>query len=78
MSRVQLALNVNDIDEAVSFYTKLFGTGPAKRRPRVRELRHPRAAAQARPAGEPQVFGAIEALAHRVQLRSPGRPGLEC
>jgi catechol 2,3-dioxygenase-like lactoylglutathione lyase family enzyme len=30
---VQLALNVNDIDEAVSFYTKLFGTEPAKRRP---------------------------------------------
>ena len=26
MSRVQLALNVNDIDEAVSFYTALFGT----------------------------------------------------
>src|SRR5579859_7754062 len=33
MSRVQLALNVNDIDEAVSFYTRLFGTEPAKRRP---------------------------------------------
>jgi len=33
VSRVQLALNVNDIDEAVSFYTALFGTGPAKRRP---------------------------------------------
>jgi catechol 2,3-dioxygenase-like lactoylglutathione lyase family enzyme len=33
MSRVQLALNVNDIDAAVSFYTTLFGTGPAKRRP---------------------------------------------
>ena len=33
MSRVQLALNVNDIDEAVGFYTKLFGTEPAKRRP---------------------------------------------
>jgi catechol 2,3-dioxygenase-like lactoylglutathione lyase family enzyme len=32
VSRVQLALNVNDIDEAVDFYTKLFGTGPAKRR----------------------------------------------
>jgi catechol 2,3-dioxygenase-like lactoylglutathione lyase family enzyme len=32
MSRVQLALNVNDLDEAVAFYTKLFGTGPAKRR----------------------------------------------
>ena len=33
MSRVQLALNVNDIDEAVSFYAKLFGTEPAKRKP---------------------------------------------
>jgi catechol 2,3-dioxygenase-like lactoylglutathione lyase family enzyme len=33
MSRVQLALNVNDIDEAVAFYTTLFGTQPAKRRP---------------------------------------------
>src|SRR5580704_8195075 len=33
VSRVQLALNVNDIDEAVHFYTKLLGGGPAKRRP---------------------------------------------
>ncbi len=33
MSRVQLALNVNDIDQAVAFYSKLFGTEPAKRRP---------------------------------------------
>jgi catechol 2,3-dioxygenase-like lactoylglutathione lyase family enzyme len=33
MSRVQLALNVNDIEEAVAFYSKLFGSGPAKRRP---------------------------------------------
>jgi catechol 2,3-dioxygenase-like lactoylglutathione lyase family enzyme len=33
VSRVQLALNVNDIDEAVTFYTKLFGAEPAKRRP---------------------------------------------
>ena len=33
MSRVQLALNVSDINEAVEFYTKLFGTGPAKRQP---------------------------------------------
>lgn len=32
-SRLQLALNVNDIDEAVAFYSKLFGTQPAKRRP---------------------------------------------
>ena len=33
MSRVQLALNVTDIDDAVEFYAKLFGTEPAKRRP---------------------------------------------
>jgi catechol 2,3-dioxygenase-like lactoylglutathione lyase family enzyme len=33
VSRVQLALNVNDIDEAVTFYSKLFGVQPAKRRP---------------------------------------------
>jgi catechol 2,3-dioxygenase-like lactoylglutathione lyase family enzyme len=33
MSRIQLALNVNDIDEAVTFYSKLFGAEPAKRRP---------------------------------------------
>ncbi len=33
MSRVQLALNVADMDGAVEFYSKLFGTGPAKRRP---------------------------------------------
>jgi catechol 2,3-dioxygenase-like lactoylglutathione lyase family enzyme len=31
--RVQLALNVRDVDAAVEFYTKLFGVGPAKRRP---------------------------------------------
>ena len=32
MSRIQLALNVKDIDAAVNFYSKLFGTEPAKRR----------------------------------------------
>jgi catechol 2,3-dioxygenase-like lactoylglutathione lyase family enzyme len=30
MSRVQLALNVEDLDGAVAFYSKLFGTAPAK------------------------------------------------
>ncbi len=30
MSRVQLALNVNDIDSAIEFYSKLFATEPAK------------------------------------------------
>jgi catechol 2,3-dioxygenase-like lactoylglutathione lyase family enzyme len=33
MSRLQLALNVSDIDEAVTFYSKFFATEPAKRRP---------------------------------------------
>ena len=33
MSRVQLALNVSDIDAAVAFYSKLFATEPAKRKP---------------------------------------------
>lgn len=33
MSRVQLALNVSDLDEAVGFYSKLFDTPPAKQRP---------------------------------------------
>ena len=33
MSRVQLALNVDDIDAAVAFYSQLFDAEPAKRRP---------------------------------------------
>ncbi|MCX7593649.1 MAG: VOC family protein [Fischerella sp.] len=33
MSRLQLALNVSDIDAAVDFYSKLFQAEPAKRRP---------------------------------------------
>lgn len=33
MPRVQLALNVSDIEGAVDFYSKLFGVPPAKRRP---------------------------------------------
>ncbi|BBY37758.1 cadmium transporter [Mycobacterium mantenii] len=33
MSRVQLALNVDNLDEAITFYTKLFGVEPAKTKP---------------------------------------------
>ena len=33
MSRVQLALNVDNLDVAVAFYSKLFNTEPAKRKP---------------------------------------------
>ncbi len=33
MSRIQLALNVDDLDESIAFYSRLFGTEPAKVRP---------------------------------------------
>lgn len=33
MSRIQLALNVDDLDAAITFYSKLFGTSPAKVKP---------------------------------------------
>jgi catechol 2,3-dioxygenase-like lactoylglutathione lyase family enzyme len=33
MSRLQLALNVDDLDASVAFYRKLFGAEPAKLRP---------------------------------------------
>ena len=33
MSRVQLALNVDNLDEAITFYSKLFNTEPAKVKP---------------------------------------------
>lgn len=34
MSRVQLALNVSNLEQAIAFYSKLFGVGPAKVRER--------------------------------------------
>ena len=33
MSRVQLALNVSNLEEAIAFYSRLFGAEPAKTRP---------------------------------------------
>jgi catechol 2,3-dioxygenase-like lactoylglutathione lyase family enzyme len=33
MSRIQLALNVNDLEESIAFYSALFGAEPAKRKP---------------------------------------------
>jgi lactoylglutathione lyase len=33
MSRAQLALNVDDLDKAITFYSKLFGIAPAKVKP---------------------------------------------
>jgi catechol 2,3-dioxygenase-like lactoylglutathione lyase family enzyme len=33
VSRIQLALDVDDLESAVTFYSKLFGAEPAKRKP---------------------------------------------
>ena len=33
MSRIQLALDVDDLEASIAFYTALLGTGPSKRRP---------------------------------------------
>ena len=33
MSRLQLALNVDDLDASIAFYSTLFGTSPAKTKP---------------------------------------------
>jgi catechol 2,3-dioxygenase-like lactoylglutathione lyase family enzyme len=33
MSRVQLAINVDDLETSIDFYSRLFGTEPAKVRP---------------------------------------------
>ena len=33
MSRIQLALNVDDLDASIAFYSRLFATEPAKVRP---------------------------------------------
>ena len=33
MSRIQLAINVTDLDKAITFYSRLFDTAPAKVKP---------------------------------------------
>ena len=33
MARIQLALDVTDLDAAVDFYSRMLGVGPAKRKP---------------------------------------------
>ena len=33
MSRIQLALNVDDLETSIAFYSALFGTAPAKTKP---------------------------------------------
>ena len=45
MSRVQLALNVDDLDAAITFYSKLFGSRPAKAQPAISVGQHSHRAA---------------------------------
>src|SRR5438128_1772524 len=83
MSRVQLALNVPDIDEAVDFYSKLFATEPAKRRsgyanfaiadPPLKLVLFEKADADARlnHLGV-EVMSADEVSAHQARLTSEG------
>jgi catechol 2,3-dioxygenase-like lactoylglutathione lyase family enzyme len=54
MSRVQLALNVADLEESIDFYTKLFGAPPAKIRDGYANFATAEVmAADTRVAGEP-------------------------
>src|SRR5690349_10891983 len=53
VSRVPLALNVNDLDESIAFYTKLFDTD-GQDPPRLRQLRRRRAAAETGAHREPR------------------------
>ena len=47
--RLQLALNVDDLDAAIDFYTRMFGVGPVKVKPGYANFADRVAAAQARP-----------------------------
>ena len=72
-TRVQLALNVEDIDAATAFYTKLFGVGAPQAATRVRELLRRGPATQAGPVREPLGVGASQPPRHRDH-EARGRP----
>ena len=83
MSRLQLALNVPDIDEAVDFYTKMFATEPAKRRPgyanfaiadpplKLVLFEHAGAGSRLNHLGV-EVMSTAEVLAHQTRLTDEG------
>ncbi len=54
MSRVQLALNVDNLDEAITFYPKLFNTHPAKVKPGYANFAVTEPPPETGPAGEPR------------------------
>ena len=83
MSRVQLALNVTDIDTAVNFYSKLFRTEPAKRKPgyanfaidepalKLVLIENPQAAGRLNHLGV-EVFSTAEVAAAQQRLEGEG------
>ena len=77
MSRVQLALNVDDLDEAIGFYTKLFATEPAKVRPGYANFAVAEPPLKLVLIETPGAGGTLNHLGVEVELhrRSGGRPG---
>jgi catechol 2,3-dioxygenase-like lactoylglutathione lyase family enzyme len=76
MARLQLALNVSDLDEAIEFYTKLFDTPPAKLRPgyanfAVSDPPLKLVLIEAAEGREPGVGGALNHLG--VEVETPAR-----
>ncbi len=74
MARVQLALNVSDLEEAVGFYSKLFGAEPAKRQPgyanfAISDPPLKLVLIEAPDAREPGITGALNHLG--VEVESP-------
>ena len=69
MSRVQLALNVADLDASIEFYTKLFQTEPAEDPRRVRQLRDRRPAPETGPVHRPGRARIVEPHRRRGRRR---------
>ena len=88
MARVQLALNVPDIDQAVDFYSKLFATEPAKRKPgyanfaiadpplKLVLFEHADATARLNHLGV-EVPTSADVTAHQARLSDSGLPSVE-
>ena len=88
MSRVQLALNVPDIDAAVNHYTKLFATEPNKRKPgyanfaidnpplKLVLFENPDAESRLNHLGV-EVMSTDEVAAHQARLRADGLETVE-
>ena len=86
MSRIQLALNVSDLDAAVDFYSKLFHAEPAKRHPgyanfaiaepplKLVLIENPGAAERLNHLGV-EVFSQEEVVHEHARLAGAGLPG---